>query len=151
MANPHRNRTLVINNKSGALPTTQMPTEDIKSEAEDGNDTTNTANGWVTKRDRHMQLINTSIYDKETQVRNKAIEDTRKQKALRRDHQEKQKIERHLTAVTPHPSYGAAKTSVHEITLNGLRFQVIDGGSKLARIRGEDNNEGESMVSSSHF
>ena len=95
-----------------------------------------TANVWVTKRDRHMQLINSSIYDKDSQARNKAIEETRRQKLLRKDQREKQKIERRLGTLTTHPSQKVAGSAVHEISINGLRFHVADSGSKLVRIRG---------------
>lgn len=141
--NPHRNRTLVLRNTTtsqtpvdgtSTLDSRQVDTLTTRPESHDGNETLHSAQGWVTKRDRHMQLINSAIYDKETQTRNKAIEETRKQKALRRDQREKQKIERHLRA---HEVYSAATPAVHEITVNGLRFHILDGGSKLARIRGE--------------
>ena len=95
------------------------------------------AKTWVTKRDRHMQLINSDIYDKEAQSRNKAIEETRKQKSVRRDQREKQKIERHLITLASTNNQDMTIPTIHEITINGLRFQVLDGGSKLARIRGE--------------
>lgn len=118
----------------------QPATDASISEIEDGHEPTQTANGWITKRDRHMQLINTSVYDKETQARNKAIEETRKQKTLRRDQREKQKVARHLNAIHEQTTRGASTASVHEITINGLRFQIVDGGGKLARIRGEGNS-----------
>ena len=120
-----------------ALPNTQLSTEAVRSEAEDGVGLVPPPSGWVTKRDRHMQLINTSIYDKEIHARNKAIEDTRRQQALRRDRREKLKIQQHLNKITPQASRGSATATNHEITLNGLQFYVIDGGSKLARVRGE--------------
>lgn len=85
-----------------------------------------------------MQLINSSIYDKETQVRNKAIEETRRQKNLRRDQREKHKIVQHLKALGPQTGRSTAASAMHEILINGLRFQVLDGGSKLARIRSEN-------------
>ncbi|KAK4697622.1 hypothetical protein P7C71_g498, partial [Lecanoromycetidae sp. Uapishka_2] len=119
----------------GKLAVAANPVVDEETES------SKTSNGWVMKRDRHMQLINTSVYDKETQARNKAIEETRKQKSLKRDQREKQKIERHLSSLRSHTSYGATAASVHEISINGLRFHVIDGGSKLARIRGEANTK----------
>ena len=92
---------------------------------------------WVTKHDRHMQLINTSIYDKDTQTRQKAIEETRRQKVLRRDQREKLKIERHLKGLASKSGKAVATPAVHEIVINGLRFHVLDGGSKLARILGK--------------
>lgn len=144
VANPHRNRTLVLNNKAGVKEpgsdAAQPGPEDVKAENE-GNEPTQSPAGWVTKRDRHMQLINSSIYDKETQVRNKAIEETRRQKTLRRDEREKQKIQRHLKTLSPHQSQNVATPTAYELAINGLRFQVLDGGSKLARIRSEASND----------
>ena len=143
VANPHRNRTLVLNNKPGvSLPSAKERNPDstpqsaniFQSEDEE-HVSLQSINGWVTKRDRHMQLINSSVYDKETQARNKAIEETRRQKALEKDQREKQKIERHLNTLTSRP--GRAANLLHEISINGLRFQVADGGSKLVRVRGE--------------
>ena len=147
VVNPHRNRTLVLNNKSGTLlPSAKELTPDftpssaqaVHSEDEETIPPQST-NRWVTKRDRHMQLINSSVYDKETQTRNKAIEETRRQKALQKDRREKQKIERHLNALTSRA--GSATDIIHEVSINGLRFHVADGGSKLVRIRGENHDQ----------
>lgn len=152
VANPHRNRTLVLNSKSAAslqsateLRPDSLPssTQAVQSEDDDTVPLQST-NRWVTKRDRHMQLINSSVYDKETQARNKAIEGTRRQKALQKDQREKQKIERHLNALPSRA--GQAKDVVHEISINGLRFHVIDGGSKLVRIRGENVDNGTHFI-----
>ena len=149
MANPHRNRTLVLNNKVGTSAQlikeprsedTHPDSEAIKVDPEDGKEFVQRPTGWVTKRDRHMQLINSSIYDKETQLRNKAIEETRKQKSLRRDQREKQKIQKHLKTLSAYSDQNKATPTVHELLINGLRFHVLDGGSKLARIRGEGAN-----------
>ena len=161
MTNPHRNRTLVLNNKIGT-PTqvtndiraedTQVKSEAIKTDPEDGKDSVQRPTGWVTKRDRHMQLINSSIYDKETLSRNKAIEETRKQKSLRRDQREKQKIQRHLNTLSVHTNQNKATPTAHELLINGLRFHVLDGGSKLARIRGESVNSKQHIhLSSRHI
>jgi hypothetical protein len=154
VANPHHNRTLVLNNKAGIKepgPDAVQPGEDDTKAEVEGIDPTPKPAGWVTKRDRHMQLINSSIYDKEIQVRNKAIEETRRQKALKRDEREKQKIQRHLTTLNAQPSQNIATPDVHDVLINGLRFQVLDGGSKLARIRSEDAYKGnELLLSSQH-
>lgn len=90
-----------------------------------------------------MQLINSSVFNKETQIRNKAIDQTRRQRALQRDQREIYKINKHLRGLASHASRSSAIPTatvspiVREIQLEGLRFQVMDGGSKLARIRGE--------------
>ena len=144
VANPHRNRTLVLNNASASsLPSAGehspncIPTNTkiFRSEDEEPISVQST-DRWVTKRDRHMQLINSSVYDKETQARNKAMEETRRQKALEKDQREKHKIARHLKTLTS--CAGQASDVAHEVLINGLRFQVADGGSKLVRIRGEN-------------
>ena len=84
-----------------------------------------------------MQLINTNIFDKETQARTKAMAETRRERALKRDQREKRRLEQHLqTRYAPaQPSTTAAM--IHEITIDGLRFQVLNRGSRLMRIRGE--------------
>ena len=157
VANPHRNRTLVLNNQSGASlnsakelspDSTPLSAKAVLSEDEEPI-LMQSKNRWVTKRDRHMQLINSSVYDKETQARNKAIEETRRQKALQKDQREKQKIERHLNTLTS-PA-GQATNVVCEISINGLRFHVADGGSKLVRLRGENHVSGTRLCSRSQL
>lgn len=157
VANPHRNRTLVLNNATGASlssarehspESTPLSTKAFRSEDEDPVSLPLT-NRWVTKRDRHMQLINSSVYDKETQTRNKAMEETRRQKAFRKDQREKQKIERHLNTLTPRA--GQATNVFHELLINGLRFHVADGGSKLVRIRGENHDQANASVGRSQL
>ena len=124
----HRHRSLVLNNRLGG--SAGSTNEKVNP---------NQKEGYVTKNDRHMQLINTSIYDKDTQQRNKAIEETRQKKAMRKDQREKHKIQKHLRNDALRAGANIASSTVHEITINGLRFHVIDGGSKLARIKGKIN------------
>ena len=87
------------------------------------------SSGWVAKRDRHFQLINSSIYDKEVQARTRAIARTREEKLLRKEAREKQKFNRYLQDAHGH--------STHEIEVGGERFRVTAGGSKLVRLSGE--------------
>ena len=145
-AKSHRHRTLVLNNQSGAgtqatstsaQDLLQPPGNTLEVEPINGGESSNARTGWVTKHDRHMQLINSSIYDKETQTRSKAIEETRRQKAALRDQREKEKIERHLKTLASHASHESAAPMNHEITINGSNYLVVDGGSKLIRVRGE--------------
>lgn len=134
--NPHRNRSLILNKIANTSQTFKEPAEPVESSAinlgklEHNNDESpKPAMSWVTKRDRHMQLINSSIFDKEAQLRNKAIDQTRRQKASQRDLHEKEKFQRHLAGLS-----SSTPTNVHEISINGLAFQVVNGGSKLLRI-----------------
>ena len=86
-----------------------------------------------------MQLINSSIYDKESEIRNKAIEQTRQRKTLERDRREKHKLHKHLQSLAANTekfSFGKSAEAhpiVFEIMIGGLCFHVIDGGSKLLR------------------
>lgn len=93
---------------------------------------------WVTKRDRHMQLINSSIFDKDSEARQKAIERTRRQKTLEKDQREKQKFNKHLQSLGAHPERLSLLSSpfpvVNELAINDLRFKISDSGDKLLRM-----------------
>ena len=127
----HRHRSLVLNQKS----ITKEPDSEA-SETGGENPQNAQTDGFVSKHDRHMQLINSSIYDKETQLRSKAMEETRRQKALHRDQRERQKIKRHFQGMIPISKFTDKASVPQEIMLEGLRFHVVNGGSKLARVRG---------------
>lgn len=134
-AAPHRHRTLVLNNggspgsnASGA--SSPGPASDNDGEARP----TPTSTGWVAKRDRHMQLINSAVYDKETQARAKAMEETRKQKADRRTQREQAKVLQYAQASTV--STPAQPSADHLILVNDVPFRVVRGGSKLIRVSG---------------
>ena len=141
----HRNRSLVISTPTSSSVTEDEATPDkATASAPDAKssrtrDSMASQAGWVSKRDRHMQLINSAVYDKEVESRNKAIESTRQKRILRRDHREKQKIMKHLQASSD--GTGSSKTTAsHHLMVNGLRFQVCNGGSKLIREKGEVNS-----------
>jgi hypothetical protein len=97
---------------------------------------------WVTKTDRHLQLINPAIYEKQSQQRAKAIEETRKLKRKQRDERERLKLSKHLQRVKDSLDISGTRTSHttpnYEILVQGVRFRVLKNGSKLARISGED-------------
>lgn len=110
-----------------------------EAESQDESYSVASKGAFVSKHDRHMQIINTSIYEKKVQQRNKAIEETRRQKAARRDLRERQKIRRHFQEKTPKATASGRTNSAHEIVIDGLRFHVLDGGSKLARMKGQSS------------
>ncbi|KAJ5999981.1 hypothetical protein N7481_000390 [Penicillium waksmanii] len=138
---PHRHRTLVLNNapSSNGTPTSSPgPASDNDGETRPAT----TSNGWVAKRDRHMQLINSAVYDKETQARAKAMEETRKVKALRRAEREQTKVLRYAQGTAPAgaPSVPAtAQPAAHQILVNDVPFKIARGGSKLIRISNDPN------------
>lgn len=139
-AQVHRNRTLVLNgNTTPTIPISAGP----------GGETPDSPSmqGWVSKTDRHLQLINTSIYAKETQTRAKAMEETRKQKLRQRDEREKAKFNKHLQRMGGNVDNdaGAQPRSAHphgnyEISVQGIRFRVTKNGSKLVKVPGETYN-----------
>lgn len=140
----HRNRVLIMNNPTSTNPNTDRNTNnEWKGSQESGNkDSSGRSAGWVSKRDRHMQLINTSIYDKEKVLRKKAMNETLRHKAMQEEQREKARITRHLQSINGHSTESNAMSSstrpaTHEITINGLRFQIMGGGSKLSRILGK--------------
>ncbi|KAJ9137885.1 Zinc finger CCCH domain-containing protein 3 [Pleurostoma richardsiae] len=130
----HRNRSLVLN---GSLSS-------HKSDA-DADPTTSYASNasWVTKSDRHLQLINSAVYEKEAQARTKAIEQTRLQKQRHKDHQERAKLFRHLSGMgggaqaVPADNHAAAN---YEIIVDNIPFRVTKNGSKLVKLPGDRNS-----------
>lgn len=95
---------------------------------------------WITKRDRHMQLINSAVYNQEIEARSKAIEHTRRQKTFERDLREKQKLQRHFETLIPNTYHGTlplvsdASLPAYTLNIDGLYFQVGKNGSKLSRV-----------------
>lgn len=138
-AQVHRNRTLVLN---GNNPT---PISDSANPSGSKSETINpstTPSNWVTKTDRHLQLINTSIFEKESQNRAKAMEETRRQKLKQRDEREKMKFNRHLQRVSGNTvahSGSSHSDGNYEINVNGIRFRVAKSGSKLVKVAGDLN------------
>jgi hypothetical protein len=105
--------------------------------------TSTAGSAWVTKQDRHLQLINTSIFEQESQKRVKAIEQTRQQKLKQRDEREKARFVKHLQRSGGSNYNGSVARATgmlgnHEVDVNGIRFRVAQNGSKLVKVPGED-------------
>ncbi|KAI9746110.1 MAG: hypothetical protein M1818_000791 [Claussenomyces sp. TS43310] len=136
----HRNRTLVLNG------TTTTSSENTPPQAT-ASSASAPAPAWVTKTDRHLQLINPAIFEKQSQERTKAIEETRRLKLKQRDEKERLKLEKHLQRLnarapgditTGHPSGSNSSSRIeHEISVQGMWFRVGRGGSKLMKIPGK--------------
>ena len=101
----------------------------------------------MTKSDRHLQLINTNVFEKESQARTKAIEQTRLQKQQQRNDRERSKLFNHFnraangTAVVA--STNASVAANYEVTLDGIRFRVTKNGSKLVKLPGVFSQPGQ--------
>jgi hypothetical protein len=135
---PHRNRTLVLNGSTPNL-SNQDKSSNISANENTAPGLSNNNPSWVTKKDRHFQLINTSVYAKESQSRTKAIEETRKQKAIERDARERTKFNRHIQRVAAQSALpdSSHKSSSYELTVQGVKFLVEKDGSKLVKVSGE--------------
>lgn len=89
------------------------------------------------RHDRHMQLINTAVYDQKAQDRVNAMERTRKQRKMQQGHHEKTLVNDHLRDATVNKSPGRKNgTAAHYIIVNNIRFFVAEGGSKLIKTDG---------------
>ncbi|KAB8356689.1 hypothetical protein FH972_024265 [Carpinus fangiana] len=119
-----KNRTLVINNQAGSESTPRSTPS-----------TGEAPTGWVTKRDRHMQLINTTVYDQKVQERTQAMAETRKQKQLQRDELQKARTTDQLRVIgtqQTNQQFADGELPSH-IFAEGIKFEVVAGGSKLIK------------------
>ncbi|CAI4216612.1 unnamed protein product [Parascedosporium putredinis] len=101
---------------------------------------TNQQPTWVSKTDRHLQLINSSVYEKDSQTRAKAIAETIQQKRQRQDDREKVKLKQFLQAGSAGPTVATAtvrsanEPGAFELDIEGIRFRVAKDGSKLVKL-----------------
>ena len=92
-----------------------------------------------------MQLINSAIYDEETDKRAKAIDKSNTEKAAARDRQQRQRVANYVNTLSSSGGTTVTFTSsksgsmLPEIMVTGMRFQVVNGGSKLARVHGKNS------------
>jgi len=133
-AQPHRHRTLILNSSS---TTNSQPGAATQQENIDLSGPSSSP-AWVSKTDRHLQLINPAIFEKDAQARAKAMEETRKLKLKRKDDHEKNKLSRHLQHLQhATPTQARATTTSHEIIIEGIIFYVTKNGSKLIKAPGK--------------
>ncbi|CAK7198651.1 hypothetical protein SEUCBS139899_001315 [Sporothrix eucalyptigena] len=128
---PYRNRTLVLNGSGSSS----------RSDAADGGDSSaasdsGSGSAWVARVDRHRQLINADVYEKDAQARARAMEQTRLQSQQKRDARERQKLQSHLQQTR-----GRSGTSTpYQIVIEGIPFAVAKNGSKLVKLPGDTNS-----------
>jgi hypothetical protein len=127
----YRNRTLILN--GGAQ-------QNQPGDADSGATSDASSSSWVTKNDRHLQLINSDVYKKDAQARTAALEQSRRQKIALRDRQERAKLISHLNRMVNSGGFGAANQQAaadkYEIAVQGVRFVVAKNGSKLVKVPG---------------
>ncbi|CAK7271033.1 hypothetical protein SEPCBS57363_004408 [Sporothrix epigloea] len=135
----HRHRALVLN-ASGTLGRPDVADSGDSPAASSDN----SSSAWVARTDRHRQLINADVYEKDAQLRARAIEHTRVQNLQKRDARERAKLQSHLTYLargsrpTGNNSAAVANTvySTHQIVIDGISFVVAKNGSKLVKVSG---------------
>ncbi|KAF3067466.1 hypothetical protein GL218_08655 [Daldinia childiae] len=131
----YRNKTLVLNGQSRPAADSSDATNETSDPA---------SPSWVTKTDRHMQLINTSVYEKESQQRASAIEQTHRQKQFQRNNREKAVF---MNSVIQGGANGkpvglpssSTSASQYEVVLDGILFRVVQQGSKLVKAPDDVN------------
>ncbi|KAF9776978.1 hypothetical protein IL306_004763 [Fusarium sp. DS 682] len=96
--------------------------------------------GWVSRTDRHRQLINANIYEKETQNRAKAIEQTRQRKISGHRQLEKAQFNEFLKHQATASSAHTNPADRNVLTIEGVQFRVMDGGKKLVKIPDAPNS-----------
>lgn len=136
----YRNKSLVLNNSTPSTPTRDTAPDNVGAPPPSAK-RFKEGPTFVSKTDRHMQLINTDIYEKEANSRAKAIADSHKQKLARRDQRERAKLQRHFQRSTgPRASVASVTTaplSNYEVDVEGIRFRVAKNGSKLLKLPGQ--------------
>ncbi|KAI0900019.1 hypothetical protein F4806DRAFT_454801 [Annulohypoxylon nitens] len=135
----YRNKTLVLNGQSQP-----QPASDSGEGSNDASDPPTPTATFVTKHDRHLQLIKADVYEKESQNRVNAMEQTSRQKQLNRDKKEKAAFMSSVVksgasaASTDHPNVPQS-ASPFEVMVDGIRFRVIQQGSKLVKTQDDVN------------
>ncbi|KAK7414310.1 hypothetical protein QQX98_006827 [Neonectria punicea] len=90
--------------------------------------------GWVARNDRHRQLINANVYEKESQNRTKAIEETRQRKLNGHRYREKTQFNEFLKHQAVASNTLTNTAGRNEIVIEGIRFCVVEGGKKLVKV-----------------
>lgn len=127
----HRHRTLQL-----STPRSGSESGAASDGASSGN------NNWVSRTDRHRQLINADIYEKEAHNRSKAIEESRQRKIRDQRLGEKARFNAFLRrqANPSNPSVVSTNAGAgpgrNQIIIEGMPFRVVDGGKKLVKIMG---------------
>ena len=114
-----RHRTLIVNQPQ---PESTSATQDTGS----------SSSQWVAKRDRHMQLINASIYEERAQARQNEILETKNKRLLERLGK-RDKLER-----TKLYGYLKRKGRGNQVSVLGNLFRVTAQGNKLEKYQGPD-------------
>ncbi|KAF7544562.1 hypothetical protein G7Z17_g9847 [Cylindrodendrum hubeiense] len=124
----HHHRTLHLNATGGSVNS---------GSSSNGSET---PPGWVARNDRHRQLINANVYEKESQNRTKAIEETRQRKLSGHRNREKTQFNDFMKRQAGPSNVPTNPTGRNEIMIEGIQFRVVDGGKKLVKVPDAPNS-----------
>ncbi|KKA28765.1 hypothetical protein TD95_005341 [Thielaviopsis punctulata] len=134
---PYRSNSVTFN--SAVQPTAEAPS----SATEPGKPS------YVTRSDRHLQLVNTSVYGHSghnSPASGRSVEDT-KRHFLQRNARENAKLRSYIkTQATVTPSADPSHHKQYTIDVNGVKFIVANGGSKLVKADGVRERATPKMV-----
>lgn len=136
---PHQHRTLHLNSEA-SLPSSPNPNLILNSHSTVTPAVEPSSSGWVTRNDRHRQLINVNVYEKESLNRAKAIEETKKRNLNGHRRGERARFREFLArqhSVAATPANPNPTTASNQILIDGIHFRVMDGGKKLAKTLGK--------------
>jgi hypothetical protein len=118
---------------------------------------------WIQRNDRHLQLINASVYEQDRRARVQAVAETNRLRRQAKDAHEQSALASQfaqgpaaappaggLAAMSPSAAAAAAATTTtpatpatpaYEITVHGIPFGVTKNGAKLVKIPGRISSD----------
>ncbi|KAL1901736.1 hypothetical protein Cpir12675_000244 [Ceratocystis pirilliformis] len=105
-------------------------TSDIVTSASTGT----TTPSFVTRSDRHLQLINTNVYDQDASSHSRALQLSKPKHLQDKSAREKAKLRSFLRSKAISPSnINHSDNKQYTIDVGGIKYHVANGGSKLIK------------------
>jgi hypothetical protein len=131
----HRHPSIVLNRTNSDSGEGTCTPDENRSDADHGT--------WVSKRGRHLQLINSNVYQDETELRSRSHSqpsDAATGQGAGGGH------DTNNSPMPETPRTKPATPSGHHLEVNGLTFEVCDAGRTLVRITGSAASRSNSHV-----
>ncbi|OLL26547.1 Zinc finger CCCH domain-containing protein [Neolecta irregularis DAH-3] len=123
-ANVSRHRSLVLTKNSSGVTSNNKNAAMQQDLAFSPDSSAAATGGWVQKRERHLQIISQDVFKEKSSARRVAIQKTESAQKNQKEC-EKQRLALHL-----------ANSARNQVTVNGIKYVVSAGGSKLLRLQG---------------
>ncbi|KKF92964.1 hypothetical protein CFO_g4702 [Ceratocystis platani] len=118
---------------SGRLPapnSSNTSTSDVVTSASTGT----TTPSFVTRSDRHLQLINTNVYDQDASSHSRTLQLSKQKHLQDKSAREKAKLRSFLRSKAISPSnINHSDNKQYTIDVGGIKYHVANGGSKLIK------------------